>query len=58
MLAIGTGLRNIGLCALAATSSFSDPLIAATVLTYFLIQFVITTLFGVYFARTAGKATA
>jgi bile acid:Na+ symporter, BASS family len=58
VLAIGTGLRNIGLCALAATSSFSDPLIAATVLTYFLIQFVITTLFGVYFARTAGKATA
>lgn len=58
VLAIGTGLRNIGLCALAATSSFSDPLVAATVLTYFLIQFVVTTLFGIYFARTAREATA
>jgi BASS family bile acid:Na+ symporter len=57
VLAIGTGLRNVGLCALAATSSFSDPLIAATVLTYFLFQFVITMLFGVYFARTAREST-
>ena len=58
VLAIGTTLRNIGLCAVAATSSFSDPLVAATVLTYFVIQFVIVTLFGVYFARTARTAAA
>lgn len=58
VLAIGTTLRNIGLCAVAATSSFSDPLVAATVLTYFLIQFVVITIFGVYFARTAQNVTA
>ena len=43
-MAIGTTLRNIGLGALIATTSFSVELVAATVLTYFLIQFVITTL--------------
>lgn len=58
VLAIGTALRNIGLCALIATASFSDAEVAATVLTYFLIQFVITTLVGVYFARTAQVRTA
>lgn len=58
VLAIGTALRNIGLCALIATASFSDAAVAATVLTYFLIQFVITTLVGVYFARTAQARTA
>ncbi len=57
VLAIGTTLRNIGLCALIATASFTDKLVAATVLTYFLIQFLITTIFGVYFARTARNAT-
>ena len=53
VLAFGTALRNIGLCALIATSSFGTPLVAATVLTYFLIQFVTTTIVGVYFKRTA-----
>jgi BASS family bile acid:Na+ symporter len=57
VLAIGTTLRNIGLGALIATASFSDKLVAATVLTYFLIQFLITTLFGIYFARTARDTT-
>jgi len=53
VLAFGTALRNIGLCALIATSSFETPLVAATVLTYFVIQFVTTTIVGVYFKRTA-----
>jgi len=53
VLAFGTALRNIGLCALIATSSFETPLVAATVLTYFVIQFVTTMIVGVYFKRTA-----
>lgn len=53
VLALATALRNIGLCALIATASFGTPLVAATVLTYFLIQFVITSIVGVYFERTA-----
>ncbi|MGA8533464.1 MAG: hypothetical protein WB615_05095 [Candidatus Tumulicola sp.] len=57
VLGIGTALRNIGLGVLIATTSFREPDIAAAVLTYFLIQFAVTTLFGVYFARTAGNVT-
>lgn len=53
ILGIGTALRNIGLCALAATVSFRSPEITATVITYCLIQFIIVTLFGIYFTRTA-----
>jgi len=53
VLAFGTALRNIGLCALIATSSFGTPLVAATVLTYFVIQFAATTMIGIYFKRTA-----
>lgn len=53
VLAFGTALRNIGLCALIATLSFGTPLVVAMVLTYFVIQFVTTTIVGVYFKRTA-----
>lgn len=58
VLGIGTALRNIGLCALVATTSFHEPQVAAAVLTYFVIQFVVTTIAGVYFTRTAGRAPA
>lgn len=58
VLGLGTALRNIGLCALIASTSFHEPLVTATVLTYFLIQFVVTTVFGIYFKRTAGVSTA
>jgi len=58
VLAIGTALRNIGLCALVATSSFSRPEIAATVIVYFVIQFIVTTIVGAYFTRTAKEAIA
>jgi bile acid:Na+ symporter, BASS family len=54
VLAFGTALRNIGLCALIATTGFAEtPLVIATVLSYFVIQFVTTSLVGVYFKRTA-----
>jgi bile acid:Na+ symporter, BASS family len=58
VLGIGTVLRNIGLCALIATSSFGTPLVAASVITYFVIQFVVTMLVGFYFTRTAKEETA
>ena len=56
VLAIGTALRNIGLCALLATASLKSPMVTATVLTYFIIQFVVTTAVGVYFSRTPEEA--
>lgn len=55
ILAIGTALRNIGLCALLA-AGFDDPRIAAAVITYFIIQFIVTTAFGTYFKRTVKEA--
>jgi predicted Na+-dependent transporter len=58
VLGIGTALRNIGLAAVISTTSFHDSLVAASVLTYFLIQFIVTTLAGVYFTRTAQRAIA
>jgi len=56
VLAIGTGLRNIGLCVLLATTSIRSPTVAATVLTYFVIQFIIVTLVCVYFSRKPAEA--
>jgi bile acid:Na+ symporter, BASS family len=58
VLAIGTALRNIGLGALIATSSFSRPEVAAAVITYFVIQIIVTSIAGVYFTRTAEQAPA
>lgn len=56
VLAIGTALRNIGLCALIATTSFDQPEVAATVITYFVMQFIVSTALGAYFTRTAKEA--
>jgi len=53
VLAIGTALRNVGLCALIATANFDDPRIIATVATYLLVQAAVTTAVGIYFTRTA-----
>jgi len=58
VLSIGTALRNIGLCALVATTSFPETLVAPTVLTYFLLQFVLVMIVGVYFTRTAARESA
>jgi len=52
-LSIATCLRNIGACAVIATASFPDTLVAPTVLTYLLIQFLVSALFGVYLKRSA-----
>jgi predicted Na+-dependent transporter len=58
VLGIGTALRNIGLAAVIATTNFHDSLVAASVLTYFLVQFIVTTVAGIYFTRTAQRAIA
>jgi predicted Na+-dependent transporter len=57
-LSIATMLRNIGTCAVVATAAFPKTLVAPTVLTYFLIQFLISIVFRVYFHRGAAQATA
>jgi len=56
-LGTATTLRKVGLATLVATSSFLDTEVTATVLTYFLVQFITSTLVGVYYTRTA-TATA
>jgi bile acid:Na+ symporter, BASS family len=53
VLGIGTTLRNVGLGALIATTNFHTPKVAATVMTYLVVQMIVSTLFGVYFSRTA-----
>jgi len=53
VLAIGTGLRNIGLAALISTSSFTDSDVAAMVIAYLLAQFLVIGIVGAYFTRTA-----
>jgi bile acid:Na+ symporter, BASS family len=56
VLGIGTTLRNIGLAALIATTSFRGTEVAAAVLTYLVIQMIVSSLFGIYFSRTAKTA--
>lgn len=57
-LSLGTALRNIGLCALVATTSFGQhSRVASAVLTYLLIQFILTGILGALFTRSA-KAEA
>jgi BASS family bile acid:Na+ symporter len=55
-LSIATCLRNIGACAVIATASFPDTLVAPTVLTYLLIQVLVSSLFAAYLKRTATPA--
>jgi len=55
VLATGTALRNIGLCALIATTSFPETRVVSTVLTYCLIQFIIVAVVRIYFARTTAR---
>jgi bile acid:Na+ symporter, BASS family len=56
VLAIGSTLRNVGLCALIATSNFREVQVIASVMCYFIVQFIVVTLTGIYFTRTAEKA--
>jgi BASS family bile acid:Na+ symporter len=57
-LAIGTALRNPGLAMVIATARFPEATVAASVSTYFLIQFVGVVLFGgrVLSARAESRA--
>lgn len=57
-LSIATMLRNVGTCAVVATATFPKTLVAPTVLTYFIIQFLISIIFRVYFHRGIARATA
>jgi BASS family bile acid:Na+ symporter len=57
-LSIGTALRNIGLCALVATTSFgATSRVASAVIAYLIVQIIVTTIVGVFFTRSA-KAKA
>jgi predicted Na+-dependent transporter len=57
-LGLGTALRSFAFCAVIATESFPGTEATAAVLTYFVIQMVVTGLIGIYFQRTAGTAAA
>lgn len=56
-LGIATALRNIGTCAVIASASFPDTLVSPTVLVYFLVQFIVTVIFRIFFHRSAAQAT-
>jgi BASS family bile acid:Na+ symporter len=58
ILGIGTTLRNIGLCLVISTASFREPLITATILTYLLIQIIISSVFGRIFMQRAKQEAA
>lgn len=57
-LAVGTTLRNIGLAAVIATTTFAGTEVAAAVLTYFVIQFIVALLIGAVFTRMAKRSAA
>jgi bile acid:Na+ symporter, BASS family len=57
-LSIATGIRNTGLCILVATTSFPSSIVGATVLTFFLVQFVMGFAFRAILHRTAPRAAA
>jgi BASS family bile acid:Na+ symporter len=50
-LAIGTSLRNVGLCLLIATREFSDSGVGAVVFAYFLIQAFVNFVYAMYLGR-------
>lgn len=58
VLGMATALRNIGLAAVLATNGFAGSQVPAAVITYLLIQMIVVTIIGLYFARTSEKAPA
>jgi len=51
-LSIATAMRNIGLCALVGTdSAFAGTLVLPTILTYFVVTFLLTLPLSAYYAR-------
>ena len=58
-LALGTSLRNVGLCATVATGAFAgEPRVASAVLVYLLIQMIVSMVAGAAFKRAAASAAA
>jgi BASS family bile acid:Na+ symporter len=55
-LSIATLMRNIGLCALIATSEFPNTPVVPAVITYFAITFAISLPIRIYFHRTRDAA--
>ena len=58
ILAIGTSLRNVGLCLLIATREFPDTGVATAVTAYFLIQAVANLVYAKYLGRGPERETA
>ena len=56
--ALGTAMRSFAFCALLAARSFPGAEPVAAVCAYFIVQLVVTSLVGVYFARTAAAVPA
>ena len=56
-LSIASLMRNIGLCALIATSAFKDTLVAPTIIAYFAITFLMSLPIRSYFRRTKTAPT-
>jgi bile acid:Na+ symporter, BASS family len=54
-LSISTVMRNVGLATLVATQAFHDTVAGAVVLAYFVMQFIIANLVGMYFKRREAK---
>lgn len=57
-LSVATDLRNVGLCVLIGTSDFADTLVVPTILSYFIITFVLSLPLRIYYARTKDAAAA
>jgi BASS family bile acid:Na+ symporter len=55
-LSMATALRNIGIASLIATTMFPSADVAAAVMTYLLLQVLVSTVVGTYFKRTAKHA--
>lgn len=51
-LGIGTALRNIGLAATLASAMFPDSDVISAVMSYFVVQVIVTVALGAYYSRT------
>lgn len=57
-LSVATELRNIGLCLLIGTGSFADTLVVPTILSYFIVSFVLSLPIRIIYQRTREAAAA
>ena len=56
-LGLVTALRNIGLCALIAAANFPGTLVTAAVMTYLIVQIIVTAIVGSFMKRRAKPMT-